>query len=139
MRFARRQSRVGRIWQSDRAQLKNYNILRDEQLKSRGAMGESNARSKANPAAFPRCYTIRARAARRAGRAGGTAIYPVRDHLGQLTEVVLMLQDVTERKIIEVERSSLLSRERFARAEAEAANRAKDEFLAWSRTNCVRR
>jgi CheY-like chemotaxis protein/nitrogen-specific signal transduction histidine kinase len=42
----------------------------------------------------------------------------------------LMLQDVTERKIIEVERSSLLSRERIARAEAEAANRAKDEFLA---------
>jgi signal transduction histidine kinase len=37
---------------------------------------------------------------------------------------------VWERKAIEDERSQLLARERAARAEAEAANRAKDEFLA---------
>ncbi|MFY9607182.1 MAG: MASE1 domain-containing protein [Blastocatellia bacterium] len=38
--------------------------------------------------------------------------------------------DVTERKQAEREREDLLAREQAARAEAEAANRAKDEFLA---------
>jgi signal transduction histidine kinase/response regulator RpfG family c-di-GMP phosphodiesterase len=39
-------------------------------------------------------------------------------------------QEVTERKQAEEERARLLVREQEARAEAEAANRAKDEFLA---------
>jgi signal transduction histidine kinase/DNA-binding response OmpR family regulator len=39
-------------------------------------------------------------------------------------------QEVTERKQAEEERSKLLVREQAARAEAEAANRTKDEFLA---------
>jgi signal transduction histidine kinase/DNA-binding response OmpR family regulator len=39
-------------------------------------------------------------------------------------------QEVTERKQAEKERSKLLIREQAARAEAEAANRTKDEFLA---------
>ena len=39
-------------------------------------------------------------------------------------------QEVAERKAAEQERATLLVRERAARAEAEAANRAKDEFLA---------
>lgn len=38
--------------------------------------------------------------------------------------------DVTEQKIAEAERGALIERERLARLEAEAANRAKDEFLA---------
>jgi PAS domain S-box-containing protein len=40
------------------------------------------------------------------------------------------VEDITERKRAEQERDELLSRERAARAEAETANRAKDEFLA---------
>jgi PAS domain S-box-containing protein len=40
------------------------------------------------------------------------------------------LRDITERKRAEEERSSLLAREREARAEAERANALKDEFLA---------
>jgi PAS domain S-box-containing protein len=39
-------------------------------------------------------------------------------------------RDITERKQAEKEREELLSRERLARAEAEAANSLKDEFLA---------
>lgn len=39
-------------------------------------------------------------------------------------------RDITERKQAEKEREELLARERQARAEAEAANRLKDEFLA---------
>ncbi|MEP0923929.1 PAS domain S-box protein [Leptolyngbya sp. ST-U4] len=38
--------------------------------------------------------------------------------------------DITERKAIEAEREQLLRREQFAREQAEAANRVKDEFLA---------
>lgn len=40
------------------------------------------------------------------------------------------MRDITERKRVEDERAVLLSRERAARADAERANRAKDEFLA---------
>ncbi|BAY99266.1 multi-sensor hybrid histidine kinase [Tolypothrix tenuis PCC 7101] len=38
--------------------------------------------------------------------------------------------DITERKLAEAERERLLAREQAARAEAETANRIKDEFLA---------
>ena len=38
--------------------------------------------------------------------------------------------DITQRKQLEEEREQLLARERTARADAEAANRMKDEFLA---------
>ncbi|MBH8553225.1 PAS domain S-box protein [Nostocaceae cyanobacterium CENA357] len=38
--------------------------------------------------------------------------------------------DITDRKLSEQEREQLLAREQAARAEAEAANRMKDEFLA---------
>jgi len=38
--------------------------------------------------------------------------------------------DITQRQKAEKEREQLLAREQAARAEAEAANRMKDEFLA---------
>ncbi len=44
--------------------------------------------------------------------------------------ILLLLEDITERQQFETERSQLLSREQAARQEAEAANRAKDEFLS---------
>ena len=40
------------------------------------------------------------------------------------------MQDITERKLAEEERNQLLLREQAARAQAEAANRSKDDFLA---------
>lgn len=49
---------------------------------------------------------------------------------GQLTGFVKILQDVTDRKREEEERARLLDSEREARALAETAGRAKDEFLA---------
>ena len=48
---------------------------------------------------------------------------------GQPT-VQSLCRDITERKQTEIEREQLLERERFAREQAEAANRIKDEFLA---------
>ncbi|MEP0874014.1 ATP-binding protein [Trichocoleus desertorum AS-A10] len=45
-------------------------------------------------------------------------------------QILLSVEDITERKQFEAERSQLLNQEQSARQEAEAANRAKDEFLS---------
>lgn len=62
---------------------------------------------------------------------------PIRNAEGELEGVVLVFREITERKQAEHERERLLLREQTARlaaegarAEAERANRAKDEFLA---------
>lgn len=44
--------------------------------------------------------------------------------------ILLSIEDITERKQFETERSQLLDQEQAARQQAEAANRAKDEFLS---------
>jgi len=49
---------------------------------------------------------------------------------GQPAFAIVVALDITDRKRAEAERSELLERERRARADAERANRAKDEFLA---------
>ncbi|WP_193195245.1 response regulator [Nostoc sp. MG11] len=49
---------------------------------------------------------------------------------GEFLGAIAMLTDITDRKRTESERDRLLQLERAARAEAEAANRIKDEFLA---------
>ncbi len=52
------------------------------------------------------------------------------DAQGRPDRMLGICMDVTERRHVEEERQALLGRERAARDEAEAANRAKDEFLA---------
>ncbi|MDZ7954778.1 response regulator [Nostoc sp. DedQUE09] len=49
---------------------------------------------------------------------------------GECLGAIAMLTDITDRKRTEEERDRLLQLEQKARAEAEAANRIKDEFLA---------
>ncbi|MEG4204812.1 CheR family methyltransferase [Microcoleus sp. Pol7_A1] len=44
--------------------------------------------------------------------------------------ILLSIEDITDRKQFETERSHLLEQEQFARQQAEKANRVKDEFLA---------
>ncbi|MEG4395637.1 chemotaxis protein CheB [Microcoleus sp. BROC3] len=44
--------------------------------------------------------------------------------------ILLSIEDITERKQFDTERSQLLYQEQLARQQAETANRAKDEFLA---------
>jgi PAS domain S-box-containing protein len=53
---------------------------------------------------------------------------PIR--FGEHRARILIATDVTERRRVEQARVELLARERMARAEAEEANRAKDDFLA---------
>jgi PAS domain S-box-containing protein len=54
---------------------------------------------------------------------------PVRDGNGNIN-CMSIVADISDRKQAEAERAQLLDREREARAEAEAINRLKDEFLA---------
>jgi len=57
-------------------------------------------------------------------------ISPIRDAEGKVTGASKIARDITQKKRAEAEREQLLQREHAARAEAEAANRIKDEFLA---------
>jgi PAS domain S-box-containing protein len=62
---------------------------------------------------------------------------PIRDPEGEISGVVLVFRDITERRKLEderravaSEREQLLESERAARAEAERASRIKDDFVA---------
>ena len=55
---------------------------------------------------------------------------PVLDAQGRIVAAVAAFSDISDRKLDEQLRQVLLERERDARAEAEVANRSKDEFLA---------
>ncbi|MBE9109895.1 PAS domain-containing protein [Nodosilinea sp. LEGE 07298] len=52
------------------------------------------------------------------------------DSSGEVLGILGVVQDITSRKQTEQEREQLLTSERTARTQAEAANRIKDEFLA---------
>jgi PAS domain S-box-containing protein len=56
-------------------------------------------------------------------------VHPVRKN-GQVRQIGGFTTDVTDRRRLEAERIRLLEREQRARRDAEAASRAKDEFLA---------
>lgn len=58
------------------------------------------------------------------------SIVPVPDEKGWYTHWTSVQRDITERKQAEERQVELLKREQAARAEAEQANRIKDEFLA---------
>ncbi|GBE90299.1 ATP-binding protein [Nostoc cycadae] len=54
----------------------------------------------------------------------------IREWIGTNTDINDAYQQATQRKQVEEERNNLLYREQVARAQAEEANRVKDEFLA---------
>jgi PAS domain S-box-containing protein len=58
------------------------------------------------------------------------SVSPIRDGHGRIVGAAKIARDVTLRHTLERERDDLLARERIAREEAEASNRAKDAFLA---------
>ncbi|MBD2247987.1 chemotaxis protein CheB [Nostoc sp. FACHB-888] len=49
---------------------------------------------------------------------------------GEAQRILLAIEDISERKQFELERSELLAQEQSARQEAETANQAKNEFLS---------
>jgi PAS domain S-box-containing protein len=56
-------------------------------------------------------------------------VAPARDAQGNVEKAVAVMIDITDRKRAEREREQLLKQEKSARAEAQAANQSKDEFL----------
>jgi PAS domain S-box-containing protein len=57
-------------------------------------------------------------------------VSPLRAPSGEIVGASKIARDISEQKRIEAERAAILVRERAARAEAESASRARDEFLA---------
>jgi PAS domain S-box-containing protein len=57
-------------------------------------------------------------------------VSPIKDRSGRVIAASKIARDITERKRAERELAQMLAREQAARAEAESANRMKDEFLA---------
>src|SRR5215813_865884 len=55
---------------------------------------------------------------------------PIKGVGGKTIGAVLIFRDITERRLVDEERSKLLASERAAREKAEEANRSKDEFVA---------
>ena len=58
------------------------------------------------------------------------SISPIRDSEGNIVGASKLARDITDRKLAEREREQLLATAESAKAEAEAANRMKDDFLA---------
>lgn len=56
--------------------------------------------------------------------------YPVKNSAGRAVAVSIVVEEITERRMAEEALRASNERERAARQEAEAANRAKDDFLA---------
>jgi PAS domain S-box-containing protein len=57
-------------------------------------------------------------------------VSPIRDGAGRIVGASKIARNISERKRTEAELKSLMRQEREARAEAETANRVKDEFMA---------
>lgn len=57
-------------------------------------------------------------------------ITPMLDESGECTNFIFVQRDISEYKLAEAERQQLLTLEKACRAEAEASNRTKDQFLA---------
>jgi PAS domain S-box-containing protein len=104
--------------------VRDYNILRDPELEKHG-VSDIIRRAFAGEAGVvpPIPYRPDRGMYRGQERWCGATIYPVRDEHGAVREVVLIHDDYTDRKAAEEE----LQR---AKEAAEAANRAKDHFLA---------
>jgi PAS domain S-box-containing protein len=124
------------LWGTTREALGDYNILEDPQLEERGVASYIRRAFAGEVAHVPPIFydpeqTIPGLSRNENPRRWTSAIvYPIKDHEGRVREVVLMHEDITERKEAEQERERLLAREQRLRAEAETANRLKDEFLA---------
>jgi PAS domain S-box-containing protein len=119
------------LWGASASELGDYNVLQDPQLAASGMADQIKRAFAGEKVAMPAIYYDPSRIGK-PGRPRWVAaqLYPVQDKDEAVLELVLIHQDVTDRKHAEEERSRLLAAEREARASAEAANRTKDEFLA---------
>jgi PAS domain S-box-containing protein len=125
--------RVNRAWEKlwgvTLDQIADYNMLEDEQLVAKGVMpyilkGFAGEATDIPPILYDPNATIPDRSSHQEPQRWVRAfIYPVKDETGGVREVVLMHEDITERKRMEEERDRLLTSEQSARARAEEALR----------------
>jgi len=132
-----------RLWGVTLADLADYNVLEDPQLLEAGLMPAIEAAFGGVPRELPAILYDPDRAVGRAGvredpsRWVRAVIYPAKGPAGDVREVVLIQEDITDRVRAEAlressdaERERLLIEAQRARRELEAAGRMKDQFLA---------
>ncbi|HYO11501.1 MAG TPA: PAS domain S-box protein [Tepidisphaeraceae bacterium] len=124
----------GRILQSNAAwerlfgvtidDVRDYNILADPELEKHGVADVIRRAFAGEGGVVPQIpYCPDRGAFKGQPRWCGATIYPVRDEAGNVREIVLVHEDITERKAAEQQLERAI-------AHAEAANKAKDRFLA---------
>ena len=132
-----------RLWGVKLVDIAEYNILRDPQLVERGLMPTIERACQGEAGQLPAILydpdrTIPDKSSHEDPRRWVRAsIYPVKGPAGDVREVVLIHEDITEqmraderRRAVESERERLLVAAQQAHAELQAASRVKDEFLA---------
>ena len=119
------------LWNAHLSDLRHHNVLEDPQLERAGLSDVVRQAFAGQTVMIPPFHYDPA-AIGKPGRARWVQLhlYPVKDAGGAVREVVLILHDVSDVKSAEQDRWRLLAAEREARADAETANRTKDEFLA---------
>ena len=132
-----------RLWGVTLADLAQYNLLEDRQLMERGLMPFIRRAFDGEAAHVPAALydpnlTLETRSSLEDPRRWVRAvIYPLKGGSGEVREVVLVHEDITEqvradaeRREVERDLERLLAEAQRAHSDAEAASRVKDEFLA---------
>ena len=88
-----------RLWGIPMAQLRGYNLLQDPQLRERGVTPYIRTALDGHPAAIPpHAYHPDRGAFAGARRWVQTVVYPVRTDAGEVREIVLIHQDITDQR-----------------------------------------
>jgi PAS domain S-box-containing protein len=132
-----------RLWGSTLDAIADYNLLQDRQFVEKGLMPLIERAFAGEPALLPAilydpAQTLPDRSVHEDPRRWVRAvIYPLRGPSGDVREVVMIHEDITEqvraeehRRLAEQERERLLEQTQRAHRELQAAGRVKDEFLA---------
>lgn len=112
------------MWGISGDDLADYNILNDEQLKRKGIMPDIKKGFSGEAASIPAVeFDAKDTLGKGKKRWVQASIYPVKDEQGNVHNVILTHEDISERRHSEEALKQ-------AKEAAEAANRAKDQFIA---------
>ncbi|OFZ20834.1 MAG: hypothetical protein A2X94_04780 [Bdellovibrionales bacterium GWB1_55_8] len=111
--------------------LTRYNILEDAQLAAKGVTPYIRKALEGEYSVNPAVYYDAAEVSKGArARWVEGHFYPIRDNSGRVREVVLMHNDITDRKGAETALRESEAKQRMAREEAEKALHLRNEFLS---------
>jgi PAS domain S-box-containing protein len=132
-----------RLWGLTLEQLCDYNMLEDPQLEERGILPHIRRALAGEAGVIPAApydpeRTLPGRSTREDSKRWVRAVvYPLKDETGDVRQIVLIHEDISEqvhaeerRREAEAARERLLEEARRTQRELEVASRAKDEFLA---------